>query len=82
MERSHRTLEQALRCLLAEYSLPETEWCNLLYHVEFAINSKIAESIGHSLFELVYGEQVRLPVDVIVEKQSGMSNAANFMQHI
>ena len=54
----------------------------MLYHVEFAINSTIAESIGYSPFELVYGEQVRLPVDVIVGKQSGMSNAANFVQHI
>ena len=54
----------------------------LLYHVEFAINSTIAESIGRSQFELVYGERVRLPVDVIVGKQSGMSNTANFVQHI
>ena len=45
---------------------PESEWCDLLCHVEFAINSTVAESIGCSPFELVYGEQVRLPVDVIV----------------
>ena len=82
MERQHRTLEQALRCLLAEQSLPESEWCNLLYHVEFAINSTVAESIGRSLFELVYGEQVRLPVDVIVKIQSRMLDAAHFVQHI
>ena len=25
-------------------------------------------TIGHSLFELVYGEQVRLPVDIILGK--------------
>ena len=75
-------LEQGLRYLLAEYSLPETKWCNLLYHVEFAINSIVAESLGCSPFALVYGEQVRLPVDVIVGKQSGMSNVANFVQHI
>ena len=67
MERQHKTLEQALRCLLAEWSLPETEWCRLLYHIEFAINSTIAESIGRSPFGLVYGEQVRLPVDAIVD---------------
>ena len=51
------------------------------HHVEFTINSTVAESIGHSPFELVYGEQVRLPVDAIVGNQSGMS-AANFVQHI
>ena len=55
--------------------MPETEWCNLLCHVEFAINSTIAESIGHSPFELVYEEQVRLPVDVIVGNQSRVSIA-------
>ena len=56
--------------------------CNLLCHVEFAINSTVAESIGHSPFELVYGEQVRLPVDAIVGHQSGRSTAVNFIQHI
>ena len=62
--------------------MSKTEWCNLLFNVEFAINSTIAESIGRSPFELVYGERVRLPVDIIVGKQSGMSNAANFVQYI
>ena len=62
--------------------MPETEWYKLLYHVEFAINSTIAESIGHSPFGLVYGEQIKLPVDVIVGNQSRMSNAANFAQNI
>ena len=59
--------------------MPETEWYNLLYHVEFAINPTIAESVGRSPVELVYGKQVRLPVDVIMGKQSGISNAANFV---
>ena len=54
----------------------------MLCYVEFAINSTVEESIGHSQFELVYGEQVRLPVDVIVGNQSRVSNAANFVQHI
>ena len=35
-----------------------------------------------ALFELVYGEQVRLPVDVIVGNQSRMPDAAHFAQHI
>ena len=54
----------------------------MLCHVEFAINSTVAESIGRSPFELVYGEQVRLPVDAIVGHQSGRSTAVNFVQHI
>ena len=39
----------------------------------------VAESIGHSPFELVYGEQVRLPVDAIVGNQRGRSSATNFI---
>ena len=42
----------------------------------------MVESIGRSLVELVYGEQVRLPVDVIMGNQSRMSDAAHFAQHI
>ena len=48
----------------------------------FAINSTVAESIGHFTFELVYGEQVRLPVDAIVGHQSGRSTAIKFVQYI
>ena len=68
--------------MLAEHSLTETEQCKLLCHVEFAINSTIAESVGRSPFEFVNGEQVRLPVDAIVGNQSRMSTASNSIQHI
>ena len=36
----------------------------------------------HSSFELVYGKQVRLPVDIIMRNQTKMPNAAHFAQHI
>ena len=58
--------------------MPKIEWCSLLCHVEFAINSTIAESTERSPFELVYGEQVRLPFNAIVGNQIRVSNAANF----
>ena len=54
----------------------------MLYYVEFAINSTITESIGQSPFEMVYGEQVRLLVEVIVGTQNRMADAAHFVQHI
>ena len=38
-ERTHRTLEQCIRCLLSEHNLPDDAWCTLLPHVEFAINN-------------------------------------------
>ena len=40
----------------------------------------MVESIGRSPFEMVCGEQVRLPVDV--GTQSRMPDAAHFMKHI
>ena len=51
-------------------------------HVEFAINLTVAESSDHSPFELVYGEQGRLPVDIIVSNQGKMSDASYFAHHI
>ena len=50
--------------------------------MKFAINSTVAKSIGRSLFELVYREQVGLPVDVIVGNQSRISIVANLTQRI
>ena len=56
--------------------------CKLVLPHQFAINLTIGGSIGSSPFELIYGEQVRLPVDIIVGNQSRISNASNFVQHI
>ena len=42
----------------------------------------MAESIGHSPFEMFYGEQVRLPVDIIMGTQNKMSDAVYLVQHI
>ena len=67
---------------MAEHSLPKSQWCNLLYRIEFAINSNVAESTGRSLFEMVYGEQIKLPIDVTVGTQGKMPDATRFAQHI
>ena len=42
----------------------------------------MAESTGHSLFEMVYGEQVILPIYVIVGNQGKIPDATHFAQHI
>ena len=41
----------------------------------------MAESTSRSPFELVYGEQVRLPIDIIVGNQGKMSDSIHFAQH-
>ena len=40
---------------------------------------QLLRALGRSPFELVYGEQVRLPVDAIVGHQSRRSTAVNFV---
>jgi hypothetical protein len=39
----------------------------MLMYVEFAINSTVAASTGKSPFEMVYGENVREPIDMLLE---------------
>ena len=42
----------------------------------------MAENTGLSPFEMAYGEQVRLPVDVIVGTQGKIPDAIHFTQQI
>ena len=35
-------------------------------HLELAINSTVARSMGKALFEMLYGENVRLPIDLVL----------------
>ena len=43
-ERAHRTIEQAIRCTLAEHSLPPDYWCKVVGTLELGLNSANAES--------------------------------------
>ena len=35
-------------------------------HVELAINSMVARSMGKAPFEMLYGENVQLPIDLVL----------------
>ena len=35
-------------------------------HIELAINSTVACSMGKAPFEMLYGENVRLPIDLVL----------------
>ena len=37
-----------------------------MLHVELAINSTVARSMGKAPFEMLYGESVRLPIDLVL----------------
>ena len=55
----------------SEKSLPDSEWCTLLGYVEFEINSMQAEGTGRAPAELVYGQQLKSPLDVVVGAAGG-----------
>ena len=65
-ERAHRTIEQAIRCLLAEHSLPLDDWCKVVGTLELGLNSANAESTGKPPALGAFGKLPRLPVDVLV----------------
>ncbi len=64
-ERTHRTLEQCIRCLFPEGSLDDSEWCSVLPHVEFAINNSPSTSTHVALPELVFGTRLWQPLDIV-----------------
>ena len=56
----------------------------MLGHVEFAINSTQADGTGMSPAELVYGEPLRSPLDVVVGVQGavGAGDAGEFASRV
>ena len=65
-ERAHRTIEQAIRCILTEHNLPPDDWCKVMGTLELGLNSANAESTGTSPTLGAFGELPCLPVDVIM----------------
>jgi len=57
----HRTISQVLRSLL--FNGDKTKWANKLPYVELAINAYVNASTQKPAFELLYGENVALPID-------------------
>ena len=58
MERTQRTLEQTMHCLLSEGGLDESQWYTLLLYFEFSMNFWVSSSINLSLAELVFGQKL------------------------
>ena len=69
-----------LRATLLEHRV--TNWLTALPYIEFAINSTVSASTGKAPFELLYGENVTLPMDHALHAANTTSHAANFTTHI
>ena len=65
-ERAHRTTEQAIRCMLADYSLAPDDWRKVVGTLELGLNSANAENTGRPPALEAFGKLPRLPVDVLV----------------
>ena len=52
--------------MVSHCELPEDRWSNLLGCVELALNSTVQDSMGVSPAKLVYGQNLQLPVDMLL----------------
>ena len=52
--------------MLLQRELPEDQWSDLLGCVKLVLNSTVQDSIGVSPAQLVYGQDLWLPVDVLL----------------
>ena len=71
-ERENRTLVEAVRSFVQE---DQKDWDELLPLLELALNSAKQSSTGQSPFQMVYGREAVLPVDV--QFQTPIATAAN-----
>ena len=61
----------------------KTRWPAKLPYIELAINANPNASMLKPAFEVLYGENVPMPVDYTLAKPDGVHpSAAKFMQHI
>ena len=56
--------------MLAEHSLPPEAWCELVVALELGLNTAMSDSTGKPPALVALGEMPRLPVDLIVGKES------------
>ncbi|XP_068237354.1 uncharacterized protein [Palaemon carinicauda] len=79
LERFHSTLKNAL----TKYCLDHVEkWDKDLPLLLFALRSAPSESLGFSPFQMVYGHNVRGPLDLLREHWEGGSSKMNSLDYI
>ena len=64
LERFHQTLKNMIRAYCTQY---QSEWDQGIHLLLFAAREAVQESLGFSLFELVFGRTVRGPLKLLKE---------------
>ena len=67
-----------LRCVLSQHELPEDWWSDLLGSIELVLNLTVQDSMGESPAQLVYGQDLQLPVDVVLGRVGRLPAADTF----
>ena len=58
------------------------KWALKLAYVELAINSTVNVLMGYAPFQLLYGANVKLPLDDMLQTPDINPRVADFVQHI
>ena len=64
--------------MLLQRELPEDRWSDLLGCVELVLNWTVQDSTGMSPAQLVHGQDLRLPVDMLLGRMGRVPAADNF----
>ena len=78
-KKTHRTLEWILRCLLSDGGLDESQWYTLLPQVEFFLNCQVSSSAEFSPLELVFGQKLVNPIDIVIGTRFQGQTLAQFV---
>ena len=79
LERWHETLKNMMKTFCAEFPKDWDEGVHLLL---FAARESVQESLGFSPFELVFGHQVRGPLQLLKEKWLQTDSELNLLDYV
>ena len=64
--------------MLFQHELLEDQWSDLLGCIELVLNSTVQDSMGVSPAQLVYGQDLRLPLNVLLGRVGRVPVADTF----
>ena len=73
IERFHRFLKERLRCIAQDKQLDFTktaDWDIFIKEIEFAYNSTPKEMLKHAPYEIIYGDIIKTPHDIILSNNN------------